>query len=453
MALDLESAWRAHDAVQLSKAGCVYTPRPLALQLAQAVLAPMPATPTPRVLDPACGGGALLLAAVEWARRHRPGWLDNWARGGLSGWDISEQAVQACNRALGANVARVADGLRTGGEADAVLSNPPWISYSGRHAARLCAEERSLLRQRFEAFRGWPALHAAFAERCAELTAPGGRCGLLLPLQMADLARYEPARAAMTRRHRLEALHDLGESAFPGVTEPAGMFILASGKGEEFSAPPVALLDGVETLQPLPPGAFGDIGVHTGNAASLLIAANPEAGAKPLRAGRDVSAYALASPTLWLRDVALPPGSYARVTPEAKARAALIVLRQTASRPIAARHEPAQLFRNSVLACFGAPGHDPDFLLAVFNSSTAAELHRSRFRDARQRSFPQLKVSHLRALPVPSREIGPIYTRIANAARAATDGDVAAAMLADRLVAQAYADAARISRLNGLSQT
>lgn len=441
---NLDAAWREHDAARQSGAGCVYTPRALALRLAEAVLAPLPESPAPRVLDPACGSGALLLGALEWAARHRPAWLETWAEGSLRGWDVSPAAVEACNRALSAPVAMVTDSLRHEGEADAVLANPPWISFSGRHAERLPKAERDFLRQRFAAFRGWPALHAAFAERCAELTASRGRCGLLLPLQMADLARYEPVRAAMTRRHRLESLHDLGESAFAGVTEPAGMFILAAapGTGNGF-APATALPEGIADLQPLPASAFGDIGVHTGNAAHMLIADSAEPGAKPLRAGRDITPYALAAPRLWLRDVALEGGAYARLTPDVNAARAVILLRQTASRPIAARHEPPHLFRNSVLACFGAPGHDPDFLLAVLNSSAAAALHRQRFRDARQRAFPQLKISHLRALPVPGREIGPLYERIANAARAATAGDAAAAKLADRLVTRAYTNAAQ----------
>jgi hypothetical protein len=245
----------------------------------------------------------------------------------------------------------------------------------------------------------------------------------------------------MTRRHGLESLVDLGEDAFGGVTEPAGMFILAPGDGEAApwrAADDHALSIAARRFAPLPARAFGDIGVHTGNAAKLLISDNAEPGARLIRAGRDIEPFKLAAPTHWLRDVALPEGCYARTAPVGRYRDAVIVLRQTASRPIAARHEPAALFRNSVLACFCVPGHDPDFLLGVFNSDAVARLHRAQFRDARQRAFPQVKISHLRALPVLSREIGPMYDRIANASRAATAGEAGAGARVNELVEQAY---------------
>jgi hypothetical protein len=53
----------------------------------------------------------------------------------------------------------------------------------------------------------------------------------------------------------------------------------------------------------------------------------------------------------------------------------------------------------------------------VFNSETVARIHRAMFRDARQRSFPQVKISHLRALPIPGREIGELYGRIVESVR------------------------------------
>jgi hypothetical protein len=440
---DLNRAWQVHTeaAAGNGKPGCVYTPRGLALRLAEAVLAPLPLSPAPSVLDPACGAGALLLGALEWALRERPTWISTWRSGGMRGWDTSQSAVDACNRALslvvpGLRPAELRDGLQAEGSADAVLANPPWISFSGRHAIQIEPAKRSALRQRFAAFRGWPAMHAAFAERCAELTRQDGRCGMLLPMQVADLAGYDAARQAMTRRHRLECVTDLGESAFGGVTEPAGMFILSPRDDSEIEQDITPALP--PHCRPLPPQSFGDIGVHTGNAAELLIAKSPEPGARPLRVGRDISPYNLKPPSLWLREVELPEDRYARVANDSRYREAVIVLRQTAARPIAARHEPWALFRNSVLACFGAAGHDPDFLLAVFNSEYVARLHTARFRDARQKAFPQLKLSHLRALPVPGREIGPLYERIANAARSAAD-DRTAAELASRLVEQAYA--------------
>ncbi len=445
-AVNFEQAWSRHAAAareHCSAPGCVYTPRPLALRLAAAVLAPLPPQPAPRLLDPACGAGSLLLGALEWAAAERPQWAEAWLSGGMTGWDASAGAVEACNRVLGAGIAFQRDALADAPlpAFDVVLANPPWISLSGRQSGLLSDPARDDLCARFESLSGWPALHAAFAERCAQLTQPDGRCGLLLPLQVADLGGYQAARRAMTRNHRIESVIELGEDAFEGVTEPAGMFVLAPGR--DYAEPWLATDDDLPAringrFQPLSPGAFGDIGVHTGNAGDLLIATTPGPGAEPIRVGRDVMPYKLAMPTRWLREIDLPEGRYARIAAPERFQDAIIVLRQTASRPIAARHAPSALFRNSVLACFGAPGHDPDYLVGVFNSEIAARLHRALFRDARQRTFPQVKIGHLRKLPVPGHEIGPLYEQIANASRSAAAGTAGAAKDVDRLVSRAY---------------
>lgn len=435
LAGNLETAWREHDraALALSPAqGQVFTPRPLALQLAQAVLAPL--DHPPRLIDPACGCGALLLGAIEFATRHRPQWLEFWAQGNLAGLDVNAACVRGARRALAVALpdARLplqqADALAEPPPApwDALLANPPWVSFSGRQAARLPAPHRRELAERYGAFAGWPSLHAAFCELAAGLVHEQGRIGLLLPLQVADLAGYAATRRALEANHRLESLVDLGEAAFAGVTEPAGLFVFGpragsgsgSGADERWQSqggPGYSAL--ARRFAPLPPEAFGDIGIHSGNAAGLLFTDKRARGLQPVLVGADVTAFALAKPSLWLRSFKLPAGKYARVPDAARLAQARILLRQTASRPIAARHEPKALFRNSVLACFGAPGHDDDFLLGVLNSDVIARIHRAMHRDARQRAFPQLKVSHLRALPMPGRGIGPDYDRIAALSR------------------------------------
>ena len=443
--MNLDIAWDLHAEAAPQGVGRVYTPRAIALRLARLVLEPLQSPPT--LLDPACGSGALLLGAIEWASTERPSWLGFWRGGGISGWDTDAAAVATCNRRLAAalnvsscEIAITRDGLESTGSYGCVLANPPWLSYSGRHARDLNPESRARLSARFPAFAGWPALHTAFAEQCARLTCQQeGRLGLLLPMQMADLDGYRAARRAITGRFALEHSIELGERVFAGVTEPAGMFVFAPGMKTETSWLPhedSALLARVRRFSPLPADSFGDVGVHTGNAAQLLVARDGEG--RSLRVGRDISPFALAVPSHSLRELDLPEGRYARVAAEARYRDAVIVLRQTASRPIAARHEPWAYFRNSVLACYGAPGHDPDYLLGVLNSELMACIHKSMHRDARQRTFPQLKISHLRALPVPGPECGPVYGQIANAARAVQAGDPQARAEMDRLVEQAY---------------
>lgn len=444
--MNIDDAWRIHDGARARGPGRVFTPRDVALRLAAAALEPWTGDKAPTLLDPACGGGALLLGAIEWAAGARPGWVDAWRDGAVTGWDLDADSVAHANRTLRAALgtpgkwARVHDGLKARGHFDAVLANPPWISYSGRHARKLDPARKAELAARFPAFAGWPALHTAFAEQCAKLTRQDrGRLGLLLPMQMADLAGYARARSSVTSRFTLERAIDLGEGVFRGVTEPAGMFVFGAGTGTSRPWLPdrdAALISRARRFAPLPPESFGDIGVHTGNAAGLLVSREGEG--RPLRVGRDIDAFTLKPPSHVLRDVELPEGKYARVAAEARYRDARIVLRQTAARPIAARHEPWALFRNSVLACFGVPGHDVDYLLAVLNSDALADIHRAMFRDARQRTFPQLKISHLRALPIPGPEIGDLYGRIANASRAVQEGRPGARNELEQMVRRAY---------------
>lgn len=435
----IEAAWSLHDALArklMHSPGRVFTPRRTALRLAELTLSPM--LEPPSLVDPACGAGALLLAAIEWAAGERPDWIGYWRTGGLAGWDIEPANVKACNDVLATVGVKQAverrDALAASGEYDVVLANPPWVSFSGRHSVGLGVDRKAELAARFAAFAGWPAMHTAFAEQCSYLTRQGnGRAGLLLPMQMADLAGYRAARRAVAARLSLEQAVDLGEGVFDGVTEPVGMFIFRAGAGSDrlwLADNETELPARVTRFSPLPAASFGDVGVHTGNAAELLV--GTKGPGRPLRVGRDIQPFMLSPASRYLREVELPPGRYARVADASRYRDAVIVLRQTADRPVAARHEPWAYFRNSVLACYGAPGHDPDYLLGILNSDIVGRIHRAMFRDARQRSFPQVKVSHLRSLPVPGREIGPLYERIANAVRA---GDFASSSM---LAEQAY---------------
>lgn len=448
--VNLDAAWREHDRAAGALArmqGQVFTPRPLALRLAQATLAPLDAAPT--LLDPACGCGALLLGAIEYAASHRPQWLEAWAQGGFAGVDTDAACLRAARIALETALPelrpdlRQADALDLAAEPawDAIIANPPWVSFSGRHGADLSPARRRLLAGKFAAFAGWPSLHAAFCDRIAALAHPQGRIGLLLPLQVADLAGYAATRAALEKRHRLESLHDLGESAFDGITEPSGMYVFGPGQalGASWQADnPYTDLAPNRRFSPLPPASFGDIGIHSGNAAKLIFTRRHARGLRPVLVGADVQAFAVAAPSLWLIVRKLTRGRYARVPEASRLAQARILLRQTADRPIAARHAPKAMFRNSLLACFGAPGHDDDFLLGVLNSEVMARIHRAMHRDARQRAFPQVKVSHLRALPIPGREVGADYDRIAELSRRVQTGEASARAELEQAVARVF---------------
>lgn len=398
------------------------TPTALARRVARELL---DAAPDARAFfDPACGAGALLVAlADEWSARRSDGPLR------LHGCDVDAGLLVEARRALAARALpkvelrlEQADALApsTRWPAQAVIAaNPPWASHSGRHR---------VLRAHGSAAGGWPSLHGDFVERiaahCAAECVPAL---VLLPSAWCELARYAPSRARVDAHASLERSFELlGEHAFPGVVGSAALVRLWSRSRGRLQATPhehelaralrLALNDGIAW----PAACFGDTGVHSGNAAAVLIDRAPSGA--DLREGRDLTAYRLAAPRLALRtELARLAGLRFRTGTAARASEARVLLRQTADRPIAAVHEPASWFRNSLLACRPPADVAPDAATALLNGPVAAAFHRLSVADARQRAFPQVKVAHLRALrfPFAARASSPaLHDELADRARA-----------------------------------
>jgi hypothetical protein len=130
-------------------------------------------------------------------------------------------------------------------------------------------------------------------------------------------------------------------------------------------------------------------------------------------------------------DAVAGDGQYCRVGKLARYESVPIVLRQTSDRPIAARHVDPTYFRNSVLACAGLPDVPVEVTLAVLNSELIARWYRSRFGDANQRSFPQIKIRNLQQLPMFDRAVSVdvaevIVERVRSIEEAARAGNVSA---------------------------
>ena len=362
------------------------------------------------MLDPACGDGALLLAALE-ALGGGPA-----AARRLVGLEIDPELARRARgrlaRAAGLSPAEfegrvtVADALDRetawpGGAA--ILANPPWLSFSGRHAAQ--AGKRTAP----ASGGGWPSLQGAFLVRIARHCGTEGvPARLLLPSSVLELEGYAPAREAAGRNaHPACPPEELGERAFAGVLEPSVLLTLAPGPcraDSSWSATAVSseLLDELEGRPKLPPATFTDVGVHTGNSSSELVRVGTTPGWAPMRRGADLQAYHLNEASLSLRlDLERGPERRFRIADPGVYRAFPALVRQTADRPIAAPHTRPTYFRNSLLGVRDVPGLDPAFVVALLNSSVAAHWHRARFCDARQRAFPQVKVGHLRTLPTP----------------------------------------------------
>jgi hypothetical protein len=299
---------------------------------------------------------------------------------------------------------------------DAVIGNPPWVSYAGRAAQPLAIARRRFYLGFYEAFAGYRNVQALFVERAARAVAPGGRLGLVLPSSMAELEGYGPSRAAHDRHAECDPdLPDLGEDSFRGVFQPSMVLrstvrpepLAHAGDGpwplerpdlDDDARALIAKLDGPL----LPPELFGERGLQTlGADTEHLRAAPDESHSVPLRAGGDIQAFCRGAPSLY----AAPAWFGDRLRPPAEWQQVRVLIRQTARVPIAALSDGIG-FRNSILAGFECGAYSAAFLVAYLNSTPIRWSHYFRNRDARL-GMPQVKIGHLRSIPAP-REAGAV---------------------------------------------
>jgi hypothetical protein len=298
---------------------------------------------------------------------------------------------------------------------DAIVGNPPWVSYSGRAAQPLAGDLRDFYITTSPAFHGYRNLQGVFVHRAAAMLRPGGRLGLVLPTSMSDLGGYEPSRRAHDALCVCDDdLPDFGDGAFEGVFQPS-MGLLSTRRPapasieeagpwplqrNDLDGETIALLDALGALPRLPPHLFGERGFQSrGEDVRHLHALPGPEGAftAGVRVGGDIEPF-----------LRRPPQSYCdprvfgeRFRSADGFRAVKLLIRQTARYPMVALSD-GQAFRNSILAGFADGDHSEHLLLAYLNSAPIRWLHYMRHRDARQ-GMPQMKIAHLRALPAPPR--------------------------------------------------
>lgn len=445
--------------------GAHYTSRALVRVMVERTMAPLldrevapEAIASLKVCDPAMGSGAFLIEACRGLGAHI---VKAWERTGTTppapGEDVAVLARRLVARhclygvdknPVAADLARLSLWLETaardepftfldhavrtgdslpfqwerelpevfadGGGFDAVLGNPPWVSYAGRAAQPLAGDVRAFY-MKSPAFHGYRNLQALFVHLAARVLRPGGRLGLVLPTSMSDLRGYEPSRRAHDALCLCDdELPDFGD-AFDDVFQPS-MGLLSTRRAspaslamagpwplERRDLDPVtrALLDKLDGFPRLPPRLFGERGFQTSgeDVRKLHALAAPEgAVATPVRVGGDVEAYRRRPARLHCD----PSVFGGRFRPAEEWTAVKLLIRQTARFPMVALSDGAA-FRNSVLAGFADETWSAPFLLAYLNSTPVRWYHYMRHRDARQ-GMPQLKIAHLRAMPMPPRE-------------------------------------------------
>lgn len=459
MTSSLQPAWQEYQRLIKSiprgvreSVGLVPTTRTVALRIAHETLSRWPRKEAPRILDPACGCGATLLAALEWATSQRPTWVPGLLGGRLQGWDVLRECTKASTRVLGiaAKLLRqpartpfhTRDALDTDDTelADVVLCAPPIKDLKGAHARDLDPAKRARYARRFGGFTSKPAMHTAFAEQAGRLIKrPNGRVGIVLPISVADDEECEPFRKAMARLVSVEGILPQRELS---SRESVALFLLPSGKGDVSGDPWQAREDegvftGGRLRHPtLADGTFRDCGVNLGNSAAQLLSKRKGAGMAPVRDGSDLIAFAIRDPRLWMREHVSGAGRYANIPPKSLFGQVKLVMQANARRPVVAPHHPPAYFLNDVIGVVPPKGFDPYYLMGVLNSEFVARLYRNSFRDARLRESDRMDVKQLQALPIPSpRRDGKIASQITQLAKA--------------LHARSGRDANMVAQLNG----
>ncbi len=288
--------------------GSHYTPAAVADRLVAVALDGLPRAST--VCDPACGGGAFLLAAARTlhatalARRQVVERL-------LWGLDIDPIAVAVSELALalwsgttpGDHLA-VADALISldagwaaapAGGFGAVVGNPPFQSQLGRTTARAGATRTALRSIYGDAAAAYADSAVLFLVAGARLARPGGRVVLVQPQSVLSSRDATGARRAVLTMATLEGLWVAGERVFAAATLVCAPVLRArrgpAGRAERDDAgggaSTIALWSGRDVVA-RPPVAVDDLGLHHWPTWSPLAAAAGGVPTVELEIGRGV---------------------------------------------------------------------------------------------------------------------------------------------------------------------
>ena len=429
-------------------AGVFYTPIEVIEEVITTLLQTVPTSPSllaKKLCDPACGCGFFLLVFINQLKTDgliSSRQIADFVHHNVFGIDIDPIAVEITQYSLYflvdsqfrnlnnirsniqcANTLFSDDALCTQPyipkhQFDIIIGNPPWISYSGKHAEPIPKAVKRYYREKFQSAQGWISLAALFIERSLELLSDSGTLALLVPVQLCDLAGYSAFREfVLCSSIPIEPFILFPASVFGDISTPSVAMILKKRKASSMqtrileithrqTTRQIEVLEKLNRLSKPPPEIFIDCGVHTGNCASKLILHAPiSKNSKPIYEGKNLFGSGLEPPKLWLNcSYSKQKNEYFNIRPLDTYHSCKILIRQTASKPIACLHNPKHYFRNSILGCIGLP-NIPDKILLYWLHSTLVEwFHMMTIRESTQKSFPQIKIAHLRNLPLPHIE-------------------------------------------------
>ena len=294
---------------------------------------------------------------------------------------------------------------------DAVIGNPPYLSYSGKQSVKPPDPVRNYFKARYLDV-GWPSAHAYFIKRSVSYWSRRF-VSFIVPDQVGHLDRYAPLRKAMLDGFGLVEVRYLGENVFKGVITPALTFVLEKGFRDStkfiekdgsaraacFTADAAWHVSPFQSmLDQLRQNSFSiepwlrDSGIRTDDKATQVVRMSERRNTDvPVLEGRCIQRYRCEPPEKALRMPVGESGDFEKAT---------FLIRQTASYPIVGPHEHAVYFRNTLLAL-----HAPDgwphvhYLVALLNSRLLKFIYSQIIREAGQTTLPQVKKKALTRLP------------------------------------------------------
>ena len=222
---------------------------------------------TPRIWDPACGGGAFLLAAARWLDLHTSHTRAAIVAS-LHASDVDSDALDVCDAALeiwcsgGARPITVAaDALLDlpedwPDEFAVVIGNPPFLGQLTTDTSRTSERRERLSAQYASAAGAYVDEAGLFVELATARTARGGVVGLILPESILGARDAKSMRTMVSSAAHLSRLWiDEGQS-FAAAVDVVAVF-LSVGSGDQPSTDiAVGLADPVVlTAVPTPPAS------------------------------------------------------------------------------------------------------------------------------------------------------------------------------------------------------
>lgn len=258
--------------------GAYDTPEPIVRYITETVIGSLLKTgkfrSPPTILDPACGAGYFLIAAVDALYEAFPDMkLKSIVQNSIYGFDIDPVAVKLSKRNLTWHLqnryknkinSETLDKIILHQDAladleeiplrsvDCVIGNPPYQFYSGRGSpvkaleragkiqeSRKLADELDILAKRFpQSSIGCRDRYKWFIDRAVEIIKPGGVLGFITPNTWLQYPRYDDIRTLLSQNGKIESVIDFGSHAFSRAHVPASILIWKKGEpgtGKKFS--------------------------------------------------------------------------------------------------------------------------------------------------------------------------------------------------------------------------